>query len=243
MKLIFFYILGIILTVIGLFFIVINLNLFVLGYSFAYFVYFIISNLFCNIFFINNITFNFLDKYYPFYEWLLDDELVTKKCYVYKVSSNILNDLIEYNIILDKSFLKDVPLVFCDDYTAVGVQFNSNGESIYKSSLLLTDEEKILNYTKFMKKGNINYKKKGKQIKDEKLRNEENIKNKILYEVDKLIKNNDMEKFKFIYYEWFNKDEKNIECMKKNITKKLNGPISESEKKVYDLIKLCYKTV
>ena len=31
--------------------------------------------------------------------------------------------------------------------------------------------------------------------------------------------------------------------MKKNITKKLNGPISDSEKKVYDLIKLCYKTV
>ena len=53
---------------------------------------------------INNITFNFLDKYYPFYEWLLDDELVTKKCYVYKVSSNILNDLIEYNIILISPF-------------------------------------------------------------------------------------------------------------------------------------------
>ena len=64
-----------------------------------------------------------------------------------------------------------------------------------------------------------------------------------MYEVDKLIKNNDIEKFKFIYYEWFNKDEKNIEFMKKNITKKLNGPISDSEKKVYDLIKLCYKTV
>lgn len=52
MKLIFFYILGIILIVSGLFFIIINLNLLVLGYSFAYFVYFIISNLFCNIFFI-----------------------------------------------------------------------------------------------------------------------------------------------------------------------------------------------
>ena len=78
---------------------------------------------------INNITFNFLDKYYPFYEWLAEDELITKKCYVYKVSSNVLSDLIEYNIILDKSFLKDIPLVFCDDYTAIGVQFNSNGES------------------------------------------------------------------------------------------------------------------
>ena len=41
-----------------------------------------------------------------------------------------------------------------------------------------------------------------------------------MYEVDKLIKNNDIEKFKFIYFEWFNKDEKNIESMKKNITKK-----------------------
>ena len=177
---------------------------------------------------INNITFNFLDKYYPFYEWLADDELITKKCYVYKVSSNAL---------------KYIPLVFCDDYTAIGVQFNSNGESTYKSSLLLTDEEKILNYTKFMKKGNINYKKKDIQINGEVLRNEENIKNKLMYEVDKLIKNNDIEKFKFIYYEWFNKDEKNIEFMKKNITKKLNGPISDSEKKDYDLIKLCYKTV
>ena len=177
---------------------------------------------------INNITFNFLDKYYPFYEWLAEDELITKKCYVYKVSWNVLSD---------------IPLVFCDDYTAIGVQFNNNGESTYKSSLLLTDEEKILNYTKFMKKGNINYKKKDIQINGEVLRNEENIKNKLMYEVDKLIKNNDIEKFKFIYYEWFNKDEKNIESMKKNITKKLNGPISDSEKKVYDLIKLCYKTV
>ena len=141
---------------------------------------------------INNITFNFLDKYYPFYEWLAEDELITKKCYVYKVSSNVLSDLIEYNIILDKSFLRDIPLVFCDDYTAIGVQFNSNGESTYKSSLLLTDEEKILNYTKFMKKGNINYKKKDIQINGEVLRNEENIKNKLMYEVDKLIKNNDV---------------------------------------------------
>ena len=83
-----------------------------------------------------------------------------------------------YLFLCDKSFLKDIPLVFCDDYTAIGVQFNNNGESTYKSSLLLTDEEKILNYTKFMKKGNINYKKKDIQINGEVLRNEENIKNK-----------------------------------------------------------------
>ena len=43
---------------------------------------------------INNITFNFLDKYYPFYEWLAEDELITKKCYVYKVSSNVLTSLL-----------------------------------------------------------------------------------------------------------------------------------------------------
>ena len=35
---------------------------------------------------INNITLNFLDKFYPFYEWLEDDNIeIFKKVYVYKV--------------------------------------------------------------------------------------------------------------------------------------------------------------
>jgi len=43
---------GILLTSIGLFFIILYLNLFVIGYSFFEFVYFIIRSIYTNIFFI-----------------------------------------------------------------------------------------------------------------------------------------------------------------------------------------------
>lgn len=52
MKTIIFYILGILLVMLGLFFIIININLFFIGYSFTHFVKFIISSPQCNIFFI-----------------------------------------------------------------------------------------------------------------------------------------------------------------------------------------------
>ena len=52
MKTIIFYILGILFATLGLFFIIININLFFIGYSFIQFVNFIISSPQCNIFFI-----------------------------------------------------------------------------------------------------------------------------------------------------------------------------------------------
>ena len=52
MKTIIFYILGILFVTLGLFFIIININLFFIGYSFIQFVNYIISSPQCNIFFI-----------------------------------------------------------------------------------------------------------------------------------------------------------------------------------------------
>lgn len=49
---IFMFLLGFILSVTGLFFILLYLNLLVIGYSFFEFVKFIISNVYCNIYFI-----------------------------------------------------------------------------------------------------------------------------------------------------------------------------------------------
>ena len=49
---IFLFILGFILSIIGLFFIILYFNLFVIGYNFIEFVYFIIRNIYCDLFFI-----------------------------------------------------------------------------------------------------------------------------------------------------------------------------------------------
>jgi len=46
--------LGILLSSIGLFFIILYLNLFVIGYSFLEFVYFIIRSIYCDFFFIGS---------------------------------------------------------------------------------------------------------------------------------------------------------------------------------------------
>jgi len=46
------FIIGFIISVLGLFFIILYLNLLVIGYSFLDFVYFIIRNIYCDLFFI-----------------------------------------------------------------------------------------------------------------------------------------------------------------------------------------------
>ena len=46
------FLLGFVFSVIGLFFIILYLNLFVIGYSFFEFVYFIIRSIYCDLFFI-----------------------------------------------------------------------------------------------------------------------------------------------------------------------------------------------
>ena len=43
---------GVVFSIIGLFFIILYLNLFVIGYSFFEFVYFIIRSIYCDLFFI-----------------------------------------------------------------------------------------------------------------------------------------------------------------------------------------------
>lgn len=60
MKTAIFYILGLILSVIGLFFCFLNLNLFTIGYSFSKYVKFIISNIECGLFFIGIIILVFI---------------------------------------------------------------------------------------------------------------------------------------------------------------------------------------
>lgn len=54
------FIVGFIFAVIGLFFILLYLNLFVLGYNFLEFVYFIIRSIYCDLFFIGLILIIFV---------------------------------------------------------------------------------------------------------------------------------------------------------------------------------------
>lgn len=193
---------------------------------------------------INNITLNFLDKFYPFYEWLEDDNIETfKKVYVYKVKSNILQDLINNIVKIDLKYLKDYPLIFTDEYEFIAIDFDKNGISNYKSSLTLKDEFKICNLICYLKFENINYKKVKKVNKPINSRYEEKIKKVLNLEINKLYENNNVDKINYLYYEWFKREEDDIKKIINKMQKKLLLPITNDEKKIYNLIIKTYKVV
>lgn len=193
---------------------------------------------------INDITLNFLDKFYPFYEWLDDDNIESfEKVFVYKVRPNILQDLINNVIKIDLKYLKDVPLIFTDEYEFVAIDFDKKGKSNYKSSLTLKDQIKISNLIYYVKYENINYEKIKQVDQSINLRYEEKIKKVLNLEINKLYENNNIDKIKYIYYEWFKCEEDNIKKIINKMQKKLLLPITNDEKKIYNLIIKTYKVV
>lgn len=193
---------------------------------------------------INNITLNFLDKFYPFYEWLEDDNIeIFKKVYVYKVKPNILQDLINNIVKIDLKYLKDFPLIFTDEYEFIAIDFDKNGISNYKSSLTLKDEFKICNLICYLKYENINYKIVKKVNKPINSRYEEKIKKVLNLEINKLYENNNVDKINYLYYEWFKSEEDDIKKIINKMQKKLLLPITNDEKKIYNLIIKTYKVV
>ncbi len=193
---------------------------------------------------INDIYLNFLDIFYPFYEWLKNDKIkLIKNSYVYKVNSKVLGDLKNNKVSIDKTLLKKEPIIFSDGIELVAVLFDVNGISKLKSSISLNDEEKIFNLTKYLTKIDLKYQIISKDEVNKKLRCEEHIKKVINEELDNLYKSNNVEKLRYIYYEWFNKEDESIDNIINAMKSMLNKDITNNEIKIYNLISSHYKVV
>lgn len=192
--------------------------------------------------YINNITLNLLDKYYPFYEWLIDDDVIEySKIKIIKVNSKTINDFLNNKILLLEN-PKDKIIVFSDLQNSIAIEF-CNFESTYKSSLQLFDEKKVIDKLSCLKNETIKYQIISKENKSLYLRIDEDIKKVISTELETLIKNNNMDKIKYLYYEWFGKTSSNRNQMISNMYEKLNYDISAQEKKIYGIIKKSYRCV
>ena len=62
-------------------------------------------------------------------------------------------------------------------------------------------------------------------------------------ELNTIKSNNDLDKLKYLYYEWFNKNESDFDKMLHCMIKKIDLPVTEKEKYIYGLIKKSYKFV
>lgn len=202
--------------------------------------------------YIYDIYLNFNKQLYDFFDWNKSDKLIhIKMIPIFKITDEDMKKIINYNIRLEEKYLNYVHnksiiwnksnkykscALFCDDNTVIAIEFDEHGKSINKSSLLINEELEILETAYKMKEKNIEYKvlnrsknmlKTRKQIKDENFINKE-------------LKNIDNKKLDYIYFECFNKREKDKKVI---INKLLNlSKNSKAYKNLYNILKLTSTT-
>lgn len=202
--------------------------------------------------YIYDIYLNFNKQLYDFFDWNKSDKLIhIKMIPIFKITEEDIKNIINYNIRLEEKYLNYVHnksiiwnksnkykscTLFCDDNTVIAIEFDEHGKSINKSSLLINEELEILETAYKMKEKNIEYKvlnrsknmlKTRKQIKDENFINKE-------------LKNIDNKKLDYIYFECFNKREKDKKVI---INKLLNlSKNSKAYKNLYNILKLTSTT-
>ena len=200
--------------------------------------------------YIYDLYLNFNEEFYDFFEWNKSDKLVhIKSIPIYKTTEETFMNIISNDIKLedkDISYIKNKSTtwskikknfaLFCDSNNVIAIEFDDNGKSIKKSSLLINDELEIIECAHKFKIKNIEFKilnkskkilKTRKQIKEETFINNE-------------LKNIDNKKLNYIYYECFGKKEKDKKII---INKLLNlSKNSKAYKNLYNILKLTSTT-
>lgn len=208
-----------------------------------------------------DILLNFQDDgvLYEFYEWEETDDLdFVKKIPLFKVSSSILKDLINYkvkfseeftNSIKEKTLLKTSAktlkstFLICDTKDALAIELNEEGEVISRSRLMLGDEINLNEIMFTMKETKLKYEKLKKYSKRLAIRQIEEIKKLIKCEINTLYESNNISKLKYLYYEWFNTTNNNIEDIYNKMNKALECDYDDNQKNIYNLIKKSYNKV
>lgn len=189
-----------------------------------------------------------IDEALEFYEWMEDDEIEhIKKVPLFKVSKTLIEDLFTNKLQLDITILnkirnkalcyfngdiKQIPylVLLSDTRKCFAIELDSKGNTLYKSSLLLDEEEEVLEMTEELVEVPIGYKKtKIRNSKDQLTRLEKDNQKFLLRELDKIKDNK--EEINYLYEEYFDKDLSNNEdkfnTLKDNIYKGNSSYIKE----------------
>ncbi len=197
---------------------------------------------------------NFNEEYYKFYEWESNDIILyIKKIPLYHINHNTYIEILTNKIKIDNKLLNSIrnntkckndfieyACIFSDGKNSIAVEFNKEGISINKSSLLLDDELNINEFIYSVNKTNIQYNIISSEIINNESRQDRNIKKIIKLEIDNIYNNNELSKMKYLYLEWFNKLDNNINKMYNDMLNRLNNKLTSREYKIYELIKITY---
>ena len=196
-------------------------------------------------------------KLLDFYEWTLEDDLEhIKKIPIIRISEVMLKDLLTSKIKIDKSFLFKIKCktesyfhneVDIIDYAvivttlkkALALELDNEGNVIYKSNLLLDEEEEVLEIGEELVVMDIPYKVVKKNNKIAYLtRKEEEEKKFLVKEIKKIKLNKEESKLNYLYKEFFTKEIDSFNDKLKLIEEEISKDYNKFHHKLYNLLKL-----
>lgn len=214
--------------------------------------------------YVYDLVLNFNSFLYEFYEWRKDDIIYhIKRINLIKVDSKTYNTILDNIVAFDDDFIlsifnkceyynnrvvTNIPYAFLltDTYRVIGLLLDNNGKIVKYSSLLLDEEEYVLDLCDKLGNIKLNYKIiKTREKDDFKTRQEVFIIKYIRKDLNIDYKKKDLNKLKYLYYEYFNKECDDIDYMYQKLIGELDKDINDKHYNLYNLIKVSYsgKTV
>ena len=210
--------------------------------------------------YIYDILLNFNEKFYEFYEWEKNDKIYhVKKIPILKVETKVIEDIllkkiqIKNNITKFKTELfgnkKNKYLNSClltDGYKVIGIQINDNNEIEKLSDLLLDEAMDAISISSRLNITSFEYNIIGNKNNNYFLtRKELEIKTFLESELKKIYKNKEYDKLEYLYFEYFNKCNNNVNNLYKELKNTLKNNITDKHLNLYNLLHLkeeCHNT-
>lgn len=212
--------------------------------------------------YIYDILLNFCDcdMVYDFYEWNQNDDIENiKRIKLTHIDREQFDKLLYYDGKIDFNFLikiyrtcevytsKKVKIIdycclFSDGDRVIAIEFDKEGKPIYKSKLLIDEEEEIAILASNLEKININYEITNKILENRFFtRNEVLIRKYLIKEIEDCYIKKNINKLKFLYQEYFDHDEISCSKMKEELIDSMKLVVDEKHINLYQLLKVTNK--
>ena len=205
--------------------------------------------------YIYDLLLNYNDNILDFYEWCKDDRLITvEKIPVFKVSSTVLNDFINNKIKISLVLLNKIKnktftnvgsikysCLITDLRKVIALKFNDLGEVIGISSLLLDEEDDVIDEVECVSFELFEYEILSKYQDNYFLtRREKKIRSFLLEEISFLYQNKDYDELNYLYDEVYS-DEKSIMEKYNYLIQDISNNYDRKYEKLYEIIKMVKK--
>lgn len=203
--------------------------------------------------FIYDIVVNFEKNFYEFYEWEKDDNIINIKKIPLFFVNNETYKIIKYesvtidnlfiNKIRDKTFaynkIKIGPsCLITNGMEVIGILFNDKGEVVKKSSLLIDEEDEVLEEATDIDVYDINIIKR-KKINKKCVNRREGERREFL--INYINKENNNSNLKYLYYDYFEKENEDISLIKRELTYEIKHNWNKRLNSFYETVKLINK--